>query len=148
MAIFSNRGRVFESSEIKSFLDFWNACKTRTTPFIRAGNGQGERLNGINWDIETLQLKQLHKPAELWDEKVAQALCKNMQHLSSRAVGFESPQNRLIRFTRPSLLDLNIIDIDKTDVRPPCSISTPKSMYQSPALFIRNSKDDTLVHAA
>ena len=40
LAIHSDRGRVFESVEFKSFLDRWNACKTRTTPYIPAGNGR------------------------------------------------------------------------------------------------------------
>ena len=62
-----------------------------------------------------LRLKQFHKPAELWDEEIPQALC-NVRCLSSRAIGFESPHNRLLGFTRRSSLDQNHIDFDKTDV--------------------------------
>ena len=75
LAIHCDRGSVFESSEFKSFLDRWNVCKTRTNPYNPAGNDQCERLNGIIWKTVKIRLKQLHKPAELWDEEIPQALC-------------------------------------------------------------------------
>ena len=151
LAIHSDRGSVFESSEFKSFLDRWNVCKTRTTPYNPAGNGQCERLNGIIWKTAKLRLKQLHKPAELWDEEIPQDLC-NIRCMSSRAIGFESPHDRLFGFTRRSSLDQNYIDFDKSDVTPTCSSSTPGWMSQGSTAFIKNftkkSKDDSIVQLA
>ena len=46
LAIHNYRGSVFESLDFRTFLDRWNVYKTRTTPYIPAGNGQCERLNG------------------------------------------------------------------------------------------------------
>ena len=151
LAIHIDRGSVFESSEIESFLDCWNVCKTRTTPYIPAGNGQCERLSGIIWKTVKLRLKQLHKPAVLLDEEIPQAVC-NIRCLSSRAIGFESPHNHLFGFTRRSSLDQNYIDLDKSDVTPTCSSSKPEWMSQGSAVFMKHftmkSKDDSLVQPA
>ena len=56
LAIHRDRGSVFESSEFKPFLDRWNVCKTQTTPYNPASNGQCERLNGIVWKTVKLRL--------------------------------------------------------------------------------------------
>ena len=43
VAIHSNQESVFDRSEFKSFLDGWNACKTRTTPYNPVCNDQCDR---------------------------------------------------------------------------------------------------------
>ena len=98
-----------------------------------------------------LRLKQLHKPVELWDEKIPQALC-NIRCLSSKAIGFESPHKNLFGFRRCSSLDQNYIDFDKSDVTPTCSSFTPEWKSQGSAVFVKNftkkSEDDSLVQLA
>ena len=64
LAIHSDRGSVFESSEFKSLVDRWNVYKMRTTPKNSAGTGQCEKLNELIWKTMELRLKQIHKPAD------------------------------------------------------------------------------------
>ena len=143
----SDRGSVFESHDFRSFLERWNVRKTRTTPYNPAGNGQCERVNGIIWRTVKLNVKQSSKPIGLWDEELPAALI-NIRSLGSRAIGFESPHNRFLGFSRRSSLDLQKEQMT-TRLSPTL---TPAWMRAGEPIYVKNfnktSKDDPLVQPA
>ena len=135
--------------QLKGSSSRYSMQNVRTTPYNQAGSRQRESLHGIIWKTVKLRLKQLHKPAVLWDEEIPQALC-SIRCLSSTAIAFECTDNHLFGFTRRSSLDHE--GFDKNGVTPTCSSSTPERMSQGSAVFIKNftkkSKDASLVHSA
>ena len=58
----------------KSFLNWWNVCKMRTTTYNPSNHGQLERLKWIIWTTLKLRLRQFHKPRSSTTKRFRQNL--------------------------------------------------------------------------
>jgi len=117
--------------------------KSRTTPYHPAGNGQVERFNGIIWKTLKLRLAEKGCSENRWAEEMHFALM-NIRALSSRAIGYQSPHNQFMGFTRKSTLDANLAPYEPLNVT-----SLPSWLKPGNKAFLkrqpRHSKSEPLI---
>ena len=98
--VHSDRGAVFMSQELRSFLTSKGVCSSRTTSFNPSGNGQAEKYNGTVWKAITMALKSRNLPLKFWQNVLPDAL-HSIRSLLCTATN-ETPHERIFNFPRKS----------------------------------------------
>lgn len=100
VAIHSDRGAAFISTETREFLRDAGVHVTHTATYNPRGNGQCERMNGIIWKAIELALVDEGELSDKWEQYLSTAL-NAIRTLLSTATG-QSPHERLFSYGRNS----------------------------------------------
>lgn len=123
--IHSDRGSVFISKEITSYLHSKGIATSRSTPYNPEGNGQVERYNGIIWRAISLAIKTRGLQISQWEIVLADAL-HSIRSLLCTATNC-TPHERMFNHQRRSTN----------------GISLPSWLTQNQTVFLKKHVRDT-----